>query len=604
MSDHPSIFDRAVRGPEMHPGRRPRSLRPRFESLEQRICLTVGTTPPEPPPPGTASTTTLVLSQSATTYGTEVTLIAIISSPDHPGFADEGSVTFTDNGTDLGTVDTVTAPSSQFRSATFRLETTLPAGLDSLVASYSGYSDASGDDWDPSTSPTVQDNISPAPLTVTADPEYRVVGDADPTLTATYSGFVDSEGPSDLGGALTITDGEGPDASPGIYPGALTPSGLTSSNYAISFVPGTLVIGEDVASTTGLTSVTTLFGQPVTYEATVLATAAVNSPTPTGFVQFKVDGVDDGPPVAVAADGTAVSPTATAPTPAVGTHQVEADYEGDAIYGPSQMSAPETVTAAETTTTFAGSTTTVTYGQTATITATVAAVAPSLATPSGGSIQFFVDGAPDGSPVAVANSAASITIPASLLTPGSHSITAAYGGTTNFAASSGSASVVVSAARTTTSVATRPNKLAYTHRSVTFTATVTSNAPGPSGSVQFQVDGSDIGAPVPLVNGSASLISTPANPGLYTVEAVFSPGAGFAGSTGSTEILVVPGLPKLSVAVPTAPPTGATAAPSPVTFLGPDPGEQDEIPDPPTIFIPIFGAARTSGPRGPAVRTR
>jgi type VI protein secretion system component Hcp len=92
--------------------------------------------------------------------------------------------------------------------------------------------------------------VNPAPLTVTADNQTKIVGEANPTFTVTYSGFVLGQGPGALGGALTFGTPATAGSPPGNY--AITPGGLTSSNYAITFVSGTLTVLSDAQATTNL----------------------------------------------------------------------------------------------------------------------------------------------------------------------------------------------------------------------------------------------------------------------------------------------------------------------------------------------------------------
>jgi hypothetical protein len=80
--------------------------------------------------------------------------------------------------------------------------------------------------------------ITRAPLSITADSKAKALGATDPAFTVTYTGFVNGEAPSALGGTLTFT--RAPGESVGSY--SITPSGLTGANYAISFNPGTLTI--------------------------------------------------------------------------------------------------------------------------------------------------------------------------------------------------------------------------------------------------------------------------------------------------------------------------------------------------------------------------
>jgi hypothetical protein len=82
--------------------------------------------------------------------------------------------------------------------------------------------------------------VNPAPLTVTATNQTKIQGEANPTFTASYSAFVLGEGPSVLGGTLTCSTTATKSSPPGTY--AITPADLTSSNYAITFVSGTLTV--------------------------------------------------------------------------------------------------------------------------------------------------------------------------------------------------------------------------------------------------------------------------------------------------------------------------------------------------------------------------
>ena len=93
--------------------------------------------------------------------------------------------------------------------------------------------------------------ITPAALSVTAKNHSIAYGDNPANDGVTYTGFVPGETESVLGGTLaysynTVADGSGTpytNASPlGSY--YIIPSGLTSSNYNISFVAGTLTVGQ------------------------------------------------------------------------------------------------------------------------------------------------------------------------------------------------------------------------------------------------------------------------------------------------------------------------------------------------------------------------
>ena len=96
---------------------------------------------------------------------------------------------------------------------------------------------------------------------------------------------------------------------------------------------------------------------------------------------------------------------------------------------------------------------------------------------------------------------------------------------------------------TTTTVTASP-ATSVSGQSVTFTATVTpqsgSAIPTATGSIQFEIDGSDFGSPVALVNGSAtSAAISSLSVASHTISAVYtSNSADFVASTGSTSVTV------------------------------------------------------------------
>ena len=82
--------------------------------------------------------------------------------------------------------------------------------------------------------------INPAPLTITADDKTKILNAPNPAFTASYSGFVLGEGPGVLSGTLACTTTAVTASPVGSYP--ITCSGLSSTNYAITYVGGTLHI--------------------------------------------------------------------------------------------------------------------------------------------------------------------------------------------------------------------------------------------------------------------------------------------------------------------------------------------------------------------------
>src|SRR5205823_2577713 len=78
-------------------------------------------------------------------------------------------------------------------------------------------------------------DITPAPLTVSGDDQSRSYGAANPTLTASLSGFVGGEDSS-------VAAVSAPVGSYDIVPSAASGSGV--SNYSISYHNGSLTVGR------------------------------------------------------------------------------------------------------------------------------------------------------------------------------------------------------------------------------------------------------------------------------------------------------------------------------------------------------------------------
>ena len=84
--------------------------------------------------------------------------------------------------------------------------------------------------------------VTPAALTVTADDKTVTFLDDPPAYTVTISGFVAGDDENDLGGAASFDCDYVRGSAVGAY--VITPSGLTSGNYNISFADGTLTVTQ------------------------------------------------------------------------------------------------------------------------------------------------------------------------------------------------------------------------------------------------------------------------------------------------------------------------------------------------------------------------
>ena len=84
--------------------------------------------------------------------------------------------------------------------------------------------------------------VSPAVLTVTAEDKSRSYGGANPTFTASYSGFVNGESSSVLTGTAALTTTATAGSSVGNYPISASAGTLSAANYTFSFSNGTLTV--------------------------------------------------------------------------------------------------------------------------------------------------------------------------------------------------------------------------------------------------------------------------------------------------------------------------------------------------------------------------
>lgn len=164
--------------------------------------------------------------------------------------------------------------------------------------------------------------VEPAALTITANDVSKVYGASLPQFTAACTGFVNNDTEACLTAPFTLWSLAEDVSAVGAY--AITVGGATAANYVVTFVSGTLTITP--AATAGLVVTSAnpaLPGDPVIFTCT-LSTLPPGAGTPTGTVQFKVDGVNAGTPVPLAGGSAAHSTTSLA----AGWHQITAEYAG------------------------------------------------------------------------------------------------------------------------------------------------------------------------------------------------------------------------------------------------------------------------------------
>lgn len=274
-----------------------------------------------------STTTTLTVQPGTSQYGDEVELTATVSPTSGP----TGTVSFFDNGVLLGTSNLdntghAVLPWSHFAVGTHN----------NITAKYNGDLD-----WAPSTSApaTAVVNKKTAPdgsaaLTIRAEDASRDYGASDPPFSYVVSGnFVNGEDESTaVTGTAVFAATTTPASPPGVYPNAISVSGLIASNYEVRFVSGTMTVASLLSTTTlAASAMSTQYGDPITFTATV-------TPGATGTASFYDGAVYLG-------EGTVAAGTATLTTSLLdaGSHTVTAIYNGDAVYSTSRSN-PVTIT--------------------------------------------------------------------------------------------------------------------------------------------------------------------------------------------------------------------------------------------------------------------
>jgi hypothetical protein len=90
--------------------------------------------------------------------------------------------------------------------------------------------------------PTTTADITPAALLVVADDKTKVYGEANPSLTASYLGFVNGEDANVLSGSADLGTPVTTDTPEGTYPITLTVGSLSATNYTFTFQDGQFTV--------------------------------------------------------------------------------------------------------------------------------------------------------------------------------------------------------------------------------------------------------------------------------------------------------------------------------------------------------------------------
>jgi sugar lactone lactonase YvrE len=380
-------------------------------------------------------------------------------------------------------------------------------------------------------------NVSPATPNVSVDPVNLTYGTAlaDGQLSGTAMWTVNGA-PVTVPGTFSYTSASGTVLGAG---NDQAESVTFTSNDMSDYTPVSATVLVNVAQATPTVSVagpqSSVYGQPVTFTATVVAPAAG---MPTGSVDF-YDGLNliDTAPLS---GGTASVSTETL---AVGSHKITSHYIGDANVT-AGWSSGVALSVGRDNTSLAVTTsgTPAPYGQAVTFTATVAPAAPGAITPTTGAVQFKIDGKPVGSPVAL-SAAGTASYTGSTLAVGNHTVSASYADSAgDYNGSTGAlASAQAVYANTQTALTTSTSAAVYS-QTVTFTDSVSTadTTATPTGSVEFYVDGAQVRT-VAVSGGTASFAASglTAASAPHSVYARYIPSGLFFGSTSASQSVAV-----------------------------------------------------------------
>jgi hypothetical protein len=303
---------------------------------------------------------------------------------------------------------------------------------------------------------------------------------------------------------------------------------LAATNYDFtSFLNGTLTISKADTSTAVTSSQNpSVFSQAVTFTATV-TNASATVATPTGNVQFVVDGFNFGGPVALVA-GTATSGSTSALTVSGSPHTVTVNYtnvDGNFNNSMGTLASGQTVNKANAMSAITSDAPDPSVvGQPVTVSYTVTVQAPGSGTPTGN--VTLSDGT-----VSCTSTVAAGNCMLTFTTAGPKMLTATYTGDSNFNGSSSvSESHTVNKASTAAAIISgNPNASSVVGQAVTVSYSVMVNLPGsgtPTGSVTVS-DGT-ISCTAVVSAGNCMLTFTSAGPRILT--ATYAGDSNFYGS--------------------------------------------------------------------------
>ncbi|HYF75535.1 MAG TPA: Ig-like domain repeat protein, partial [Symbiobacteriaceae bacterium] len=367
---------------------------------------------------------------------------------------------------------------------------------------------------------------NPVTLTAVIDPVF-----SGKTVNFSVNGASVGSAVTDAAGTATFT---------------YTPALSAGTHAILAAFPGDSSAAPSTGSATLTLQpiVTSLSVSPASasYGGTATLTATLSPALSGKSISFTVAGTAAG---SATTDASGVATLSYPTTQSAGNHQITATFAGETNYAASSANGVLAISPAATSLTIAD--TSATFAGTATVQATLS---PAL---SGLPISFHVDGTlvGSGSTDGAGSASASFTVTQA---GGTHTLSAAFAGNTNYQASGGSAVFTVNAA---------PGSLSLADASTPFkspaalTATLT---PGVAGkAITFTVGGTTVGMVATDASGSATYNYLGAEgAGTYSIGASFAGDASISGASDTGTLTVTQAAGSMSVSPATGTYLGST----------------------------------------------
>jgi Bacterial Ig-like domain (group 3)/Autotransporter beta-domain len=337
---------------------------------------------------------------------------------------------------------------------------------------------------------------------------------------------------------------------------------LRNVAFAVCGVTAMMLAPTPAAALTLTTASVTASATTSAVGATVTLTAhilAIGGGTPTGNVQFFVNGVAAGAAVALDVSGQASLPTSAL---AVGLNIITINYLGDGTFAPSvSLGIGVNVTLASCTISLAASLNLLVLGTPVDLTASVSGGGP---VPTG-SVTLHLGALVLGN---INLSGGTGTVSVSSLLVGLLSIVATYNGDTNYAPCTAPTIIVqVNKGSTTAAVTSSANPVTI-GSPVTFTAAITgSGGTTPTGSVTFKDGATVLGSGSLDGSGNATLTTVAGAVGIHQITATYIGDSNFTGSTSPilTQVVNNPGNTASATALVASPNPASSGTPVTLT---------------------------------------